>query len=122
MDAEKRTFKVILDMNKSGSLRESFEMRHNDDNELVIELRGEEGAIDLNALGVTRTTLLVTRSDKQDIPLDGNITPEGHASFKLKRASLAKKGMVEAVAQFYFGEDVRISTPTLIFNALRDYP
>lgn len=120
MDAEKRTFKVILDMNKSGSLRESFEMRHNDDNELVIELRGEEGAIDLNALGVTRTTLLVTRSDKQDIPLDGNITPEGHASFKLKRASLAKKGMVEAVAQFYFGEDVRISTPTLIFNALRD--
>lgn len=120
MDNERKYFHVTLDMKRNGALREEFEMRHNDDNELVIKLIDEEGTVDLNAMGITRTTLLITRSDKQDIPLDGSITPEGYASFKLKRDSLAKRGLVEAVAQFYFGEDVRISTPTLIFNALRD--
>lgn len=120
MDLNSRQYVVSLDMTRTGSIRESFEMRHNDDNELIIELRDSEGIIDLNASGVINATLLVTRKDKVDIPLAGTITPEGRASFKLKRASLEKQGMVEVVAQFYFANDVRISTPTLIFNVLRD--
>ena len=120
MDLNSRQYVVSLDMTRTGSIRESFEMRHNDDNELIIELRDSEGIIDLNTSGVINATLLVTRKDKVDIPLAGTITPEGRASFKLKRASLEKQGMVEVVAQFYFANDVRISTPTLIFNVLRD--
>lgn len=120
MDLNSRQYVVSLDMTRTGSIRESFEMRHNDDNELIIELRDSAGIIDLNASGVINATLLVTRKDKVDIPLAGTITPEGRASFKLKRASLEKQGMVEVVAQFYFANDVRISTPTLIFNVLRD--
>lgn len=120
MDLNSRQYVVSLDMTRTGSIRESFEMRHNDDNELIIELRDSAGIIDLNASGVLNATLLVTRKDKVDIPLAGTITPEGRASFKLKRASLEKQGMVEVVAQFYFANDVRISTPTLIFNVLRD--
>lgn len=120
MDLNSRQYVVSLDMTRTGSIRESFEMRHNDDNELIIELRDSDGIIDLNASGVINATLLVTRKDKVDIPLAGTITPEGRASFKLKRASLEKQGMVEVVAQFYFANDVRISTPTLIFNVLRD--